>query len=96
MHHVTIVAGVILSAIGLFGYFGSPQENPSPTALIPAGFGVVLIVLGIVAHRASARMHAMHAAAAIALLGLGWPAGAGLRISARLRPTTSRRPVPCG
>jgi hypothetical protein len=48
MHHVTIVTGVILCAIGAFGYFWTTTENPSPTALIPAAFGAVLIVLGIV------------------------------------------------
>jgi hypothetical protein len=69
MHHFTVLVGVILCAIGLFGYFGSASENPSPTALIPCGFGIVLIALGIAAHRASARKHAMHAAAAVALLG---------------------------
>jgi hypothetical protein len=69
MHHITVATGVLLIAIGLFGYFGSASENPSPTALIPAGFGLVLVVLGIVAHRAAARMHAMHAAAAVGLIG---------------------------
>lgn len=70
MHHVTVLFGVILTGIGLFGYFGSTSENPSPTALIPAGFGIVLIALGIVAHKAAARMHAMHAAAMVALVGV--------------------------
>ena len=77
MHHVTVVFGLILSAIGLFGYFGSASDSPSPTALIPAGFGIVLIVLGIVAHRASARMHAMHAAASVALVGFVLAGGRG-------------------
>ncbi len=77
MHHVTIVTGVILCAIGLFGYFGSASENPSPTALIPAGFGAVFIVLGIVAHKASARKHVMHAAAALGLIGFLVAGGRG-------------------
>ena len=77
MHHVTVVVGLILGAIGLFGYFGSQQENPSLTSLIPAAFGAVLIVLGIVAHRATARMHAMHAAAAVALIGFLLAGGRG-------------------
>src|SRR5262245_40164835 len=72
MHHVTIIFGLMLSAIGLFGYFKSAAEHPSPTA-----FGVVLIVLGIVAHRASARMHAMHAAAAVGLIGFLLAGGRG-------------------
>ncbi len=77
MHHVTIATGVILCAIGLFGYFGSASDNPSPTALIPAGFGALFIVLGIVAHKASARMHAMHAAAALGLIGFILAGGRG-------------------
>lgn len=78
MHHVTVLFGVILTAIGLFGYFGSASENPSPTALIPAGFGVVLIALGIAAHKVGARMHAMHAAAAVALIGFLLAGGRGV------------------
>ncbi len=77
MQHITVVAGVILSAIGLFGYFWSASENPSPTALIPTAFGVILIVLGIVAHRPSARKHAMHAAAAVGLIGFLMAGGRG-------------------
>lgn len=95
MHHVTVLFGVILAVIGLFGYFGSASENPSPTALIPAGFGAVLIVLGVVAHKAGARMHAMHAAAAVALVGFlmaGWRAFMGLGKLAS-DDVTVRRPV---
>jgi hypothetical protein len=77
VHHTTVVVGVILCAIGLFGYFGSASDNPSPTALIPAGFGVVLIALGIVAHHKSARKHAMHAAAAVGLIGFLLAGGRG-------------------
>jgi hypothetical protein len=77
MHHITILFGVILCGIGLFGYFGSASDHPSPTALIPAGFGVVFIVLGLIAHRASARMHAMHAAAAVGLIGVVLAGGRG-------------------
>ncbi len=78
MHHVTVVVGVILSAIGLFGYFGSQSESPSLTALIPTAFGVILIVLGIVAHRAGVRMHAMHAAVTVGLVGFLMAGGRGI------------------
>ena len=77
MHHITIGVGVILVALGLFGYFGSASDSPSPTALIPAGFGAVLIVLGIVAHKPGARKHAMHAAAAVGLIGFLMAGGRG-------------------
>ena len=66
---VTIVVGAILTAIGLFGYFGSASDNPSVTALIPAFLGGVLIVCGLVAFKPNLRMQAMHAAVLLALLG---------------------------
>jgi hypothetical protein len=65
---VAITIGVLLIALGIGGYAGSGYV--APTALIPAYFGVVLAVLGVVvAVKPTARKHAMHAAAAIALLG---------------------------
>jgi hypothetical protein len=66
---ITIFFGAVLTAIGLFGYFGSASETPSPTALIPAGAGVILIVCGLVAHKPNLRMHAIHLAVVLALLG---------------------------
>jgi nitrate/nitrite transporter NarK len=64
---VTIVIGVILIVLGIGGYFGTGQQ--SATALIPAAFGVVLLILGGVATRENARKHAMHAAVIIGLVG---------------------------
>src|SRR5262245_61949292 len=69
MPNVTIGFGAVLCAIGLFGYFGSASDNTSPTALIPLGFGVVLIICGLIARSPGARKHAMHAAAAVSLVG---------------------------
>jgi hypothetical protein len=45
------------------------------TALIPAGFGLVLIVLGLLAKNGSdkMRMHTMHVAALLGLLGVALP-----------------------
>ncbi len=63
-----IVAGVILVLIGLGGYVISSFE--SPTALIPAAIGAILWMLGMGARRETLRKHLMHAAAAVALLGL--------------------------
>jgi len=42
----------------------------SVTALIPAFFGVVFVILAYIARNEAARRHAMHAAVAIGLLGL--------------------------
>ena len=42
----------------------------SVTALIPAFFGAVFVILALVARNEAARKHAMHAAVALALIGL--------------------------
>jgi hypothetical protein len=66
----SIVVGIGLVILGLGSYFGLGRE--SVTAFIPAFFGVPLVVLGAVAAKSSGklRMHLMHAAAMLALLGL--------------------------
>ena len=77
MPYTTIVTALLLIILGLLGYFGSAEANPSKTALIPAAFGIVLLVLGLVALRDRIRKHAMHAAAAVGLVGLLGSAGYG-------------------
>ena len=67
MAFTTIVFGLILTCLGFLGYFLTGTS--SFTALIPAAFGVLLLVLGFLARSESARKHAMHAAAAVALVG---------------------------
>ncbi|MEL7059576.1 MAG: hypothetical protein AAGN46_06075 [Acidobacteriota bacterium] len=66
---ITIGFGSILFVLGVVGYFASGQA--SFTALIPAAFGIVFEVLGVVARvRDGLRKHAMHAAAALALIAV--------------------------
>jgi hypothetical protein len=65
---VTIVFAGLLFALGLGAYFGTGTR--SFTALIPAAFGLVFGVLGVLALRPNLRKHTMHAAAAVALLAL--------------------------
>ena len=77
MPNITIGFGAVLCAIGLFGYFGSTSENPSITALIPFFFGNGLILCGLLGYVEKWRKHAMHAAAAIALVGFLAAAGRG-------------------
>ena len=67
MPGLTIVFGLILIALGVVGYFATGRQ--SPTALIPAFAGALFLVLGLVARSPGARKHAMHAAAALAVLG---------------------------
>lgn len=66
-----ILFGRILILLGIIGYgFGMYSGNASITALIPAFFGLVLMVLGHVANsNEGLRKHLMHAAVAVALLG---------------------------
>jgi hypothetical protein len=68
---IAIVFGLLLIALGggTYAYAVSTRDNPSPTPLIATGFGVALVLLGLLATRDNLRKHAMHAAAAVGLLG---------------------------
>lgn len=68
MAKVTLIYAVILILIGFIGYLASGMA--SITALIPAFFGVVFLVLGIMAFFEKMRKNAMHVASVIALIGL--------------------------
>jgi hypothetical protein len=68
MPSTTRTLGIVLIVLGLISYFGTGRV--SVTALIPAFFGAVFVILALVARSESARKHAMHAAVALALLGL--------------------------
>lgn len=78
---VSILFGILLIALGIWGRFGGdlglweplgfpPPKELSGTALIPAYMGAALVVLGLLALKASLLKHAMHGAAMIGLLGL--------------------------
>jgi hypothetical protein len=67
MTKTSIGFGSALVLLGLGGYFGTGAEHP--TALIPAAAGILLIVFGLLARNPNLRMHAMHGAALIGLLG---------------------------
>ncbi len=77
MSGISIVAGILLVVIGAAGYFyGMNAGTASITALIPAFFGLVLIVCGGIASAAEGmRKHLMHVAVVIALLGFILTAG---------------------
>jgi uncharacterized membrane protein len=65
--NTTILFGLLLTVLGLAGYLIAGAA--SVTALIPAFFGIVLLALGFLARAEAMRKHAMHAAAAVALIG---------------------------
>lgn len=71
MPEITFVFGDLLIVLGVAGYFLG--NAASVTALIPAFFGIVFVILGMAAFvvgrgRQNLRKHLMHAAAALALL----------------------------
>ena len=63
----TIALGVVLIVLGLAGYFLTGAV--SLTALIPAAFGLVIALAGLLARDERKRKHAMRAAVVVALLG---------------------------
>lgn len=70
----TVITGLLLILVGLVGYFGAEPNlqtgKVSPTALIPAAFGITLVILGGLAFSGKLRKHAMHLAALIGVLGV--------------------------
>ena len=76
MPSLTLWCGRLLALLGIAGYaYGMTQGNASLTALIPAAFGVVLMVLGYIASRNEGlRKHIMHVAVLVGLIGFIVPA----------------------
>ena len=70
---IGIVTGVLLMVLGIGGYFGGGQV--SWTALIPAIFGILILISSIVGLKEKFLKHAMHAAAMLGLLGTLAPLG---------------------
>jgi hypothetical protein len=68
MPATTRLVGLVLIALGVFSYVATGRT--SITAMIPAFFGAVFVLLALAARAESARKHVMHAAVAIGLLGL--------------------------
>lgn len=68
--------GRLLILVGVVGYgYGLSTGNASLTALIPAAFGIVLMLLGHLASNESMRKHLMHVAVVVALIGFVLPFG---------------------
>jgi hypothetical protein len=68
MSSASVLFGLLLAAIGAAGYVMS--DMVSPTALIPAAFGVVIAMLGLYGRDPARRRTAMHLAMGIALVGI--------------------------
>lgn len=77
MPSTAIWVGRLLILLGVVGYgYGLTSGSASLTALIPAAFGLILMVLGhVAAARENLRKHVMHAAVLIAVIGFIMTAG---------------------
>ena len=94
MPSTTILFGTLLILLGIGSYaYVMTTPNPSLTALIPAIFGIVLVLLGFVAKsKENLRKHLMHAAVVVALLGFLGTVSSFFKIPS-LFDGTAARPV---
>ena len=92
MSSVSIVCGFLLILIGIIGYgYGMMNGGSSPTALIPAIFGIILAILGFIGKsKPDLRKHLMHGAVIISLLGFVGTAGSFLKIASVFSGTAER------
>ncbi|MBX5494376.1 MAG: hypothetical protein IRZ15_03490 [Bryobacteraceae bacterium] len=90
MYRITVAVGVLLILLGVGGYLAT---RTSLTALIPAGFGVLFLVLGLIARNPKSRKHAMHAAAMLGVLGILGSARGLARLPALLSGQDVPRPA---
>ena len=76
MSSLSITCGVLLILIGIVGYvYGMSTGAASPTALIPAAFGIVIAAMGALgAAKPDLRKHVMHVTVLVALIGFLIPA----------------------
>jgi hypothetical protein len=87
----TIAFGVVLIVLGVAGYLGS--GGVSMTALIPAVFGALLALFGVLARNEGMRKHAMHGAVLVGLLGFLGSARGLLQLPALLSGGEVARPT---
>ncbi len=91
MAKITIGLGVVLIALGLGSYFGTGRA--SVTALIPAFFGLPLLLLGLVALKERMRKSAMHVAVILGLLGFAGTVRGLMKLPALLTGGELERPT---
>ena len=92
MPSTSILCGALLILIGIAGYgYGMSDGNASLTALIPALFGLLLVIFGFAAKaKENLRKHIMHAAVLVGLLGFLATASSFLKVGALLGGTAER------
>ena len=92
MPSTSIVFGFLLVLLGAGGYvYGMMNGGASLTALIPAIFGVLLIIFGALARSMeNLRKHLMHGAVLVGLLGFLATVSSFFKIPALLAGTAER------
>jgi membrane-bound ClpP family serine protease len=93
MPFITIFIGIDLIFLGIVGLFVSSSDGKfSYTALIPSAWGVLLVVLGILAFKASMKKHAMHLAALLGVIGTVAPMVMAIKTLAAGNPKATAAP----
>ena len=91
MSTTTIIIGLLLINEGIIGFILTGSTHF--TALIPAGFGLVITLSGILARNEKLHMHAMHVAVLLALIGFGATASAFSKIPLLIAGTAGEKTV---
>ncbi len=91
MSQLSQLVGVILMVLGVASYLLSGMA--SPTALIPAAFGLVLSMLGYYGRHESTRKTALHVAMVVAVVGLIGSASGLMALPALLTGAEVARPT---
>ena len=88
MPKITLIFSVLYIALGLAAFFLTGAIHK--TALIPACFGIVLLVLGLLGQKENLRKHVMHAALLVVLLALLGTARSLLKLPSAFDGTAER------
>ncbi len=91
MAKLSIAYGVIFILMGLISYFGISSE--SITALIPAFFGIPMLILGWLGLNEKYLKHTMHVAAVLMLLGFLGTIGGLIKFFKMLGGVQPERPA---
>ena len=87
MAKIAIGFGVVLILLGAWGFFGTGSAHP--TALIPAYFGLALVVCGVLANSPDEkrRMLWMHIAVTVGLVGFLAAGGRAVMAMVKAHPS---------